>query len=616
MRFSALLRAAPALLAVLLLSSLPHPAGAQEESGWTITDFDVSYVINADGTVDTVEDIRVDFGSLERHGIFREIPIEYAYDDENNRLIDLTNIRVDDGANPHQFEVSDDGPNLSIRIGDPDTLITGEQRYRIQYTINGGLNPFPDHDEFYWNVTGNDWPVPIEGSSATVTLPVAGIERVTCFQGPTGSVLPCGSSDFDESSATFENGPLDSFDGLTIVVGIEKGAVVVEPPELVDANESPEEAVDNFLGLDVLLIIASIVLGIGLIILVIRQWWIAGRDRWYGDNFLSGVGRSEDPKPLFAHETIVTEFAPPDLDGVQPERRLRPAEIGLLVDERADTLDVTATIVDLAVRKHLTIAEQETGGILGLFKSKDYELTRLDGAGDSLLSYEKELLDSLFEEGSPVKLSDLKNEFHDDLARVKKDLVDSVTAELKFFPRSPERTRTIYQTAGVVIAVIGGGLIYLLGTTAGMGILGIPVVVAGALLLFLAPLMPRRTADGRVMYRRALGFRRYIETAETERQAFAERRNLFEEYLPYAIVFQCVDKWANAFEGLDDEANRPSWYSGRGPFVASHFASNVSDFSESISSVMASTPGGRGGSGFGGGGGSGGGGGGGGGGSW
>jgi uncharacterized membrane protein len=118
------------------------------------------------------------------------------------------------------------------------------------------------------------------------------------------------------------------------------------------------------------------------------------------------------------------------------------------------------------------------------------------------------------------------------------------------------------------------------------------------------------------MYRRALGFRRYIETAETERQAFAERRNLFEEYLPYAIVFEAVDKWANAFEGLDDEANRPSWYSGRGPFVASAFASNVNDFSESISSVMASTPGGRGGSGFGGGGGSGGGGGGGGGGSW
>jgi hypothetical protein len=346
-----------------------------------------------------------------------------------------------------------------------------------------------------------------------------------------------------------------------------------------------------------------------------RLWWEVGRDRWYGDTIMAGAGLPEDQRPLMAHETIVTEFAPPDVDGAHPARRLRPAEIGLLVDERADTLDVTATIVDLAVRKHLTITEQETGGILGLFKKKDYELTRLEG-GDDLLPYERKLFDSLFESGSPVKLSDLKNKFHDDLKEVKTKLTDDVTKELKFFPRSPEETRTRFQTAGIVVAVIGGGLIYLLGTQAGLGILGVPILIAGIMLLLLAPLMPRRTADGRVMYRRALGFRRYIETAETERQAFAERRNLFEEYLPYAIVFQAVDKWANAFEGLDDEANRPSWYSGRGPFVASHFASNVSDFSESISSVMASTPGGRGGSGFGGGGGSGGGGGGGGGGSW
>jgi uncharacterized membrane protein len=128
--------------------------------------------------------------------------------------------------------------------------------------------------------------------------------------------------------------------------------------------------------------------------------------------------------------------------------------------------------------------------------------------------------------------------------------------------------------------------------------------------------MPRRSADGRVMYRRCLGFRHCIETAETARQEFAEKANLFQEYLPYAIVFGCVGKWAKAFEGLEDEATQPGWYYGRHPFAAAAFASSVSDFSESISSVMASTPGGSGGSGFGGGGSSGGGGGGGGGGSW
>jgi uncharacterized membrane protein YgcG len=603
-------------LAVLLLAALPAPpARAQEETGWVITSFDASYSINPDGTVATTEDILVDFGTLERHGIFRDIPVEYEYDDENNRLIELTGISVDDGSSPHPFQIEGGRPNVRIRIGDPDVLVTGVQRYRIHYTINRGLNPFPDHDEFYWNVTGNEWPVPVAESSATVSLSAPGIERITCFQGPTGSTFSCDDSNFDPQSAVFTNGSLSEFAGLTVVVGLEKGVVAVEPPELVDASESVTEAADNFLGLSPIPIIGSLVLGFGLIALVIRQWWIAGRDRWYGDMSHAGGTNRPARKPLFAHETIVTRFTPPEVDGATPARLLRPAEIGLLVDERADTLDVTATIVDLAVRKHLTIAEQETGGILGLFKKKDYELQRLEAPADELLPYESTLVEALFETGSPVKLSDLEDKFYKDLAEVKERLVKDVTSDLDLFSRSPEDTRRIYRWAGSIIAAIGVILVVLFGQV-GIGILAVPVVVAGALLLLLAPLMPRRTANGREMYRLALGFRRYIETAETERQKFAERENLFEEYLPYAIVFQCVDKWAKAFEDLGEQVTRPSWYSGRGPFMASAFASNVNDFSESISSVMASTPGGKGGSGFGGGGGSGGGGGGGGGGSW
>jgi uncharacterized membrane protein len=127
--------------------------------------------------------------------------------------------------------------------------------------------------------------------------------------------------------------------------------------------------------------------------------------------------------------------------------------------------------------------------------------------------------------------------------------------------------------------------------------------------------MSRRTAAGRVLYRRCLGFRKFMVTAETERQRFAEERNIFHEYLPYAIVFGCVDKWANAFESLGMEPDQPSYYVGTSPFRATAFAATMGSFSSNISTAIASTPGGSGGSGFGGGG-SGGGGGGGGGGSW
>lgn len=605
--------AALALTAILLFALTVRSARGQEDGGWTIRSFDATYAINPDGTVTASEDLRVDFGFLQRHGIFRDIPIEYTYDDANNRLIRITEISVDDGQTPLQFQTSEAGSNLNIRIGDPDVFVTGEQRYRINYTINGALNPFDDHDEFYWNVTGNDWPVPIERSSAKVRVAEPGIRNVACYQGLTGSAFPCEGVTFDTASARADNGPLGAGGGITIAVALEKGLIAVAPPELVDAETSPAEAVEAFLGLHPGLIAGAVLLGVLAIFLVLRQWWITGRDRWYGDLAHAGGAPVARGRPLFAHETIVTQFTPPDVDG--SGRRLLPAEIGLLVDERADTLDVTATIVDLAVKEYLTITETESGGILGVFKKKDYVLERLEPPAGSLAAYESKLLGSLFDGGSPVNLSDLKNEFYADLAKVKEALIREVTSDLKLFTRSPEKTRRLYRIAGAIVTAIGVGLTFVLGSI-GAGIIGLPIVLAGVLLLLLAPSMPSRTARGREMYRLVLGFRQYVDRAETERQAFAERANLFEEYLPYAIVFECVDKWAKAFEGLADEATQPSWYRGTHPFVAAHFASSVGDFSESISSVMASTPGGSGGSGFGGGGFSGGGGGGGGGGSW
>ena len=128
--------------------------------------------------------------------------------------------------------------------------------------------------------------------------------------------------------------------------------------------------------------------------------------------------------------------------------------------------------------------------------------------------------------------------------------------------------------------------------------------------------MASRTAAGSEMMRRVLGFRLYISTAEKYRQQFNEQENIFARYLPFAIVFGCVSKWAKAFEGLEAtaQASTSSWYTGTAPFSAMAFSSNLQSFSSSVGSTLASTQS-SGGSGFSGGS-SGGGGGGGGGGSW
>jgi uncharacterized membrane protein len=171
----------------------------------------------------------------------------------------------------------------------------------------------------------------------------------------------------------------------------------------------------------------------------------------------------------------------------------------------------------------------------------------------------------------------------------------------------------MYRVAGLVVGGVGVLLAFLLWSSGGT-LISVAFIAVGGFILLMAPLMPRRTAKGRAMYQRSLGFRKFMVTAETERQRFAEQKNIFHEYLPYAIVYGCVEKWAKAFEGLGEMET--DWYVGTHPFVAASFVDSVSSFSSSVSSSIASTPGGSGGSGFGGGGSSGGGGGGGGGGSW
>ena len=128
--------------------------------------------------------------------------------------------------------------------------------------------------------------------------------------------------------------------------------------------------------------------------------------------------------------------------------------------------------------------------------------------------------------------------------------------------------------------------------------------------------MPSRTANGTAIARRIEGFRTVIEMAETNVSRWAEEQNVFTRYLPYAILFGCTEKWAKAFEGLQQMPPDTTWYLSSRPFIYADFARTMDDFSVTTGGTIASTPSGSGSSGFGGGGFSGGGGGGGGGGSW
>ena len=128
-------------------------------------------------------------------------------------------------------------------------------------------------------------------------------------------------------------------------------------------------------------------------------------------------------------------------------------------------------------------------------------------------------------------MSELKNKFHVDLGIAKRELYADGVAR-GWFPRNPNTVRTVTVVVGAFLAMAGIMLMMLLGSMFGFGLTGLPVAIGGVALVVLSRAMPRRTAKGRAILHRSLGFAKYVKTAETQQQAFAERANIFTAYLP------------------------------------------------------------------------------------
>jgi len=569
---------------------------AHADEGWVITSFQSDISVAADSTLTVKEDIRVDFGNLQKHGIFRTIPLRYRYDDSHDRYYNLNIMSVTDGSRPVDFAISDVSDNEVIKIGDPSILVTGKQRYVITYTVAGAMNSFSDHDELFWNVDGALWPVPKLGVGATVHLPSPALQKAACYQGPPGSTEACNHVDGSDLVSFSSTRQLGSGEEMSVAAALTKGAVTVPPPLLESRlRQFPQDAFDiNPVTVAVSMLV--LVAGLGF---VIWNWWIHGRDRAYLTQYYLTNDPREHAAPLFSHEPVVVEFEPP--------QNLRPAELGLILDERADPKDLTATVVDLAVRGHLTI--QELPG------KSDWMLTWKGSPTAELNDYERTIIDGLFTGRQQVALSTLKGTFRPTLTVAESQMYgDAMTRKL--FASNPQQARAAWGCLGIAVVLIGIAAAVFLGLNFGWGLIGAAIVLTGIALTISFPFMPQRTAAGRDLLQHTLGFRLYMTTAEKYRQQFAAKAEIFTQLLPYAIVFGCVTMWAKAFEGIDTSASN-NWYVGTAPFQAALLANSLQSMNANLSSAISFSPPNSGSSsGFGGGGSSGGGGGGGGGGSW
>ncbi len=563
-------RLTPIKILVLFLLSFSFSLNAHSEE---IKNFYSEIFINRDGTIDVREDIEYDFQYAERHGIYRDIPYNYDFGYKRYSIkLDVKDV-TDFNGNPYRYDVSSSEGRIHIRIGDPDTTVTGVHGYRIEYKVRGAIAFFEDHDELYWNVTGDEWRVPIIRASAKVYHDEGVSEGVKaeCYTGASGSknqdcdykITP-GAVDFQAS------GSLWAGQGLTVVVGLPKG-FIEEPSSLTKAI-----------------------------------WFLS--DNWYfGLPFITlfviayvWSTRGRDPE---GKGVITVRYEPP--------KDLSPAEAGTLVDERADILDITSTIIDLAVRGYLRIEELESTKFF-FFSDRDYKLFKIkEPAPGELKPHEEKVLSGIFKDKDNVLVSDLREKFYTELPSIKNALYSELVGK-KYFPTNPERVKGIYKWVGIIVLIVSFVLF-------SNFLLKLSIALSGLIILISSRYMPRKTKEGTLMNEELLGFREFIDRAEKDRiEALAKNDpTLFDRVLPFALVFGLADRWAGAFRDLYREP--PSWYSS--PHYGSNFTPSlfVSDLGRSLSvmnSSLSSTPRKSGGSGLGGGGSSGGGFGGGGGGSW
>jgi len=546
-----------------------------------INSFDVDIYIPDSGVVRVEENIEYQFPAGERHGIIRKIPYKYKLGRNNYNLrIDVRGV-TDFEGNAYKYRVNESNGNLEIKIGDPDKTVTGIKDYRIEYFVKKVLRDFDEYDEFFWNVTGNEWNLPIVKSSAHIYFEadIPSELKMECFTGRFGSTdKNCTFNSSPDSVVYKSDGELNPYQGISIVLGFPKG-IVKGPSRL---QEWLWFIRDN--------LIYTVPFFTALILFFI--WSKFGRDP-------------------YKNMPIAVRYEPP------PD--LTPAEAGTLYDEKADMIDLTSTVIDLAVRGYLRIEEIETTKYLFL-SDRDYKLIKTaQKTTDELMPHEIKIMEALFRSGqSDVLISDLKNNFYANLKSIKNSIYHQLV-EKSYFLSNPDRIRATYKAVGMIIIF---SALFILPTL-------IPKLIfalSGFMIVYFSKYMPRKTRKGVTVNHHLLGFREFIDRAEKDRIKMLadEDPAIFDRVLPYALIFGLEEKWAEAFSGMFQEP--PDWYSsgryshGFSPHIfVNDLGRSISIMNKSFYSSPRNSSGGRSismGGGFGGGGFSGGGFGGGGGGSW
>ena len=544
------------LLAVLSLAgfSFAPPASAKERH---LKKFFSEIVVMPNGSVDVTENIIFQFVGGPWHGINRYIPVEYSGPRGLNYtlFLDVKDITDDTGAKL-RFETSRERHYLNLKIYIPNAD-DSTRTISIHYAVSDALKFFDDHDEFYWNVTGDESSIPIESAGAHIVFPAGTSNlRAKAFTGAYRSSARDAAVEISGTGVDVQTrDPLPIHEGLTVAVAFDKGTVR-EPTALSRIFR---------------LLRSNWPLFIPIVAFFAMFWW------WWTH------GRDPRLRPIAA------QYQPPD--------NLSPAEVGTLIDNSVDMRDITASIVDLAVRGYLVIEETKQDHLLGFTHSKGYvfHLKKSRAEWNSLKPHEQELLDGIFtagNSGDAVPLDALHNTFYANIPGIRNQIFASLVGD-GYYAQRPDSVRSSYILFGIVsgiILVVGG-----IWVANHSGMQPLPFIVAGlltgAILCGFGWFMPARTQAGARALEGVLGFEDFLAHVESDRfNRTIKTPEMFEKFLPFAMALGVEKNWSKAFQGIYTQP--PQWYQGGyGPnFYPYMFANDLGSMSSMASDVMTSAP--------------------------
>ena len=628
-------------LVVLLLLAAIQPAGARE----AILSYLSEIEVRSDASLLVEEVIRVRAeGQAIKRGIYRDFPTDYKDRLGNRYRVDfgLLGVLKDGVGAPHHTERRDNG--VRIYIGDRDVMLSpGVYTYTIRYVTTRQLGFFENHDELYWNVTGNGWGFPIEQARANVTLPggvTEGSVRLEAYTGPAGAKGQDYSALLDGyNRALFETTrPLSPGEGLTIVATWPKG--LVTPPT--SGEKMGWFFADN----------REALVGVGGVLVLLAYYLLV----WHR------VGRDPDPGvvvPLY-----------------EPEKGYSPASMRFIRNMGYDHKAFGAAIVNMAVAGYLTIEEdaggeftlRKTGQLPKLAAGEGAVASALFGSGRQQITLERTnhrtIAKALDAHKRSLNRDYQKTYFVTNRGFILPGVAISLlllAATVLGLP-SGDKTATaaffVVWLSGWSVAVFGLGkhlfhswrqvatqgsgigkavvatlfaLPFFAGEVVALGVLTLEVSPAVTLILaavlainiLFIEWLKAPTLAGQKLLQKVAGFKLYLEVAEKDELDFKhppeKTPELFEAYLPYALALDVEQQWADKFSSVlsraGTAARQPRWYRGRhwNPRNLSSFTSSMGGAMSSAISSSSTAPGSSSGSG---GGGSSGGGGGGGGGGW